>query len=79
MRRSWGVQVKAILGPELVKAAKNGPKMLEVTAADDDLRAVFGYGAFSKGLRFGATLELVKVGRPSYGSASKLLICTCPG
>ncbi|KAK9837648.1 hypothetical protein WJX74_002186 [Apatococcus lobatus] len=53
-------KVKTILGPDLVKAAKNGPKMLEVTATDADLRVLFGSGAFSKTLRFGASLDLVK-------------------
>ena len=70
------VQVKTILGPNLVKAAKNGPKMLEVTATDDDLRELLGSRAFSKTLRFGATLDLVKAGF-AFCSALKHLTCTC--
>lgn len=64
LRSLCKAQVKAILGPDLVKTAKNGPKMLEVTATIAELEPLFGYGAFSKTLRYGASLDLVKVSSP---------------
>lgn len=54
------MQVKAMLGQELCEKATNGAKKFEVTVADDALYDLFGQ-ALSKSLRYGATLELVKV------------------
>lgn len=54
------LQVKAVLGVNLSAKASNGAKKMEVTAVGDDLDSVFP-GGFSKSLRYGSTLELVKV------------------
>ena len=58
-------QVRAIIGEEVHEAAKNGPKCLEVVAEGDAL-GIFGggkgyHGASVKTLRFGGTLNLIKV------------------
>ena len=49
-----------MLGPELCEKATNGAKKFEVSVSGDALEELFGHG-FSKSLRYGATLELVKV------------------
>ena len=55
------------MGDELYDAASNGAKRLEVTADGDSLHSIFkdygkGWqGAFVKTLRFGGTLNLIKV------------------
>ena len=49
-----------MLGPEICEKATNGAKKFEVTVSNDAVEDVFGHG-FSKSLRYGATLELVKV------------------
>ena len=54
------MQVKAMLGPELCEKATNGAKQFAVTVAGDALEELFGQ-SFSKSLRYGVTLELVKV------------------
>ena len=54
------MQIKAMLGPELCDKATNGAKRFEVTVSNDVVEDVFGHG-FSKSLRYGSTLELVKV------------------
>lgn len=54
------LQVKAVLGATLSSKSSNGAKKMEVTAVGDDLDTIFP-GGLSKSLRYGATLELVKV------------------
>ena len=56
------------LGEVLCNKASNGAKKMEVTAEGDDLETVFPDG-FSKSLRYGACLELVKVCQDYFNSA----------
>ncbi|KAK9809048.1 hypothetical protein WJX72_008410 [[Myrmecia] bisecta] len=66
-------QVTAILGPELVAAASNGPKQVAVKADNSALQSLFGYSAFQKSLRYGASLYLNKGLKFTYDKASRVL------
>lgn len=52
--------MRGVFGETLSSLGAQGAKQIKVVASNEDLEAVFQGGCFSKGLRFGATLELQK-------------------
>ncbi|CAM6127334.1 unnamed protein product [Calypogeia fissa] len=50
--------IEALVGEELFEKASSGPKQAKLVLSNEDLESLYGWGSFSKGLRYGAALVL---------------------
>ncbi|CAM6130025.1 unnamed protein product [Calypogeia fissa] len=50
--------IEALVGEELFEKASSGPKQTKLVLSNEDLESLYGWGSFSKGLRYGAALVL---------------------